>query len=64
MLWTHTVRLCWFSIISVGSENVDVEELRVSNKFKFDVSDLLQGVHRQTALFQQLSKNTKILENV
>lgn len=45
---------------SIGSENMHVEQLRISNKLKFDVSDLLESIHREAAFFLQFSKNENI----
>lgn len=44
----------------VGSENVDVEQLRFTNKLKCDVSNLLQSVHREAAFLQQFSEDENI----
>lgn len=35
-------------------ENVNVHELRVAHKFKCDLTHLLQGVHSQSTLLQEL----------
>ena len=45
---------------SVGSENMHVEQLRLSDKLKFDVADLLESIHREAALFLQFSENENI----
>jgi len=38
----------------VCPENVNVHEFRVAYKFKCDLTHLLQGVHSQSTLFQEL----------
>lgn len=38
----------------ICSENVNFHELRVAYKFKCDLTHLLQGVHSQSALLQEL----------
>lgn len=38
----------------ICSEDVNFHEFRVANKFKRDLAHLLQGVHSQSALLQQL----------
>lgn len=35
-----------------------VQQLRVSYKFKLNISDLLESVHRQATLLEQFSKKT------
>lgn len=56
VLWKYTLWFCWFSIVRVGSEDLDVEELRLSNEFEFDISDLLESIHRKATFLMQFSK--------
>lgn len=37
---------------------MDVEELRLSDKFKLDISHLLQNIHRKATFLLQLSEKT------
>lgn len=43
--WKPTFWFCWFSVVWVSTKDVHVEELSVSNKLKFDISNFLQFIY-------------------
>lgn len=49
-----TIAFLWLSMKLIRSENVNFHEFRVAYKFKSDLTHLLQGVHSQPTLFQEL----------
>lgn len=49
-----TIAFLWLSMKLIRSENVNFHQFRVAYEFKSDLTHLLQGVHSQPALFQEL----------
>lgn len=54
-----TLTFCWLSMIVICTENVNIHEFRVAYKFKCDLTHLLQGVHSQSTLLQELPAQEK-----
>lgn len=54
-----TLTFCWLSMKVICPENVNVHEFRVAYKFKCDLPHLLQGVHSQSTLLQELPAQEK-----
>lgn len=53
----YTIWLCWFPIVSVCTENMDIKQLCFSDEFKFDISNLLKCIHCEATFFKQFSEN-------
>lgn len=51
-----TIWFAGFSVERVGSENVDIKQLRFADKFKLDISYFVQDVHREATLFLQFPR--------
>lgn len=58
-LGPHFLTFCWLSMEVICTENVNVHEFRVAHKFKCDLTHLLQGVHSQATLLQELPAQEK-----